>query len=216
MLRAGQRAGCSNGDRGREFGGVAFRCAARQGSSREQTVAAKQMRRHQPAANPGQQQSPLSVVTSQQTAAAQHATLGSRCPSGQSAQPVQQQTQRSSSCSRSPPSGGQTAFGSGAPGPLCSPAQTLAQGLSRRVRDVAQGRPRLVRAGALAFITVSFSTAAISQVIAPGFIDPALGEETPLAAACRSCCCCLCRSCHLLLHARRCGWLPPPAHSLHI
>ena len=91
------------------------------------------------------------------------------------------------------------------------PEMVLARGLSRRVRKVAEGRPRLVRAGALALITVSFSTASISQVIAPGFIDPALGEETP-TAACR---CCLCRPCHLLLHPCRCGWLPPPALSLH-
>ena len=45
-----------------------------------------------------------------------------------------------------------------------------------RVRDLQCGRPRAVRLGALALITVTFATAYLCQVVAPGFVDPALGE----------------------------------------
>lgn len=56
------------------------------------------------------------------------------------------------------------------------PELALARGLSRRVRDLSTGRPRLVRLAALTVITSSFSAAYCCQIAAPGFVDPSLGE----------------------------------------
>ena len=55
------------------------------------------------------------------------------------------------------------------------PELALQRGLSRRVRDLGEGRPQLVYWGALAVTTVSFAAAYTCQIIAPGFVDPALG-----------------------------------------
>lgn len=52
------------------------------------------------------------------------------------------------------------------------PELALARGLSRRVRGMSAGRPRLVRGAALALITVSFSAAYLCQVAAPGVRAP--------------------------------------------
>lgn len=57
------------------------------------------------------------------------------------------------------------------------PELALARGLSRRVRDLEHGRPRLVRLAALSVITSSFSAAYCCQIVAPGFVDPSLGEQ---------------------------------------
>ncbi|KAI7839517.1 hypothetical protein COHA_006784 [Chlorella ohadii] len=54
------------------------------------------------------------------------------------------------------------------------PELALARGLSRRVRDLSTGRPRLVRLAALTVITSSFSAAYCCQIAAPGFVDPSL------------------------------------------
>ncbi|EFN51960.1 hypothetical protein CHLNCDRAFT_139635 [Chlorella variabilis] len=54
------------------------------------------------------------------------------------------------------------------------PELALQRGLSRRVRDLGEGRPQLVYWGALAVTTVSFAAAYTCQIIAPGFVDPAL------------------------------------------
>lgn len=68
------------------------------------------------------------------------------------------------------------------------PELALARGLSRRVRGLSAGRPRLVRWAALAVITVSFSTAYLCQVTAPGALPacPRLDSSgRGGAAACR-------------------------------
>jgi hypothetical protein len=64
---------------------------------------------------------------------------------------------------------------SGQPPPL-RPEVQLKRGLSRRVRDLGTRSPRLVYHGALCITTVTFSVAFLCQVVAPGFVDAALGE----------------------------------------
>lgn len=64
------------------------------------------------------------------------------------------------------------------------PDIALRRGLSSRVRGLQQGRPRLVRLAALAAITLTFATAYLCQVIAPGFVDPAMSERQGRAEAC--------------------------------
>lgn len=54
------------------------------------------------------------------------------------------------------------------------PELALMRGLSRRVRSLSAGRPRLVRLGFLSLITVSFASACLCQIVAPGFIDPSI------------------------------------------
>ncbi|KAL4420784.1 hypothetical protein ABPG75_010440 [Micractinium tetrahymenae] len=54
------------------------------------------------------------------------------------------------------------------------PELALQRGLSSRVRDLQHGQPRLVRLAALSVITLTFATAYLCQVIAPGFVDPAM------------------------------------------
>lgn len=57
------------------------------------------------------------------------------------------------------------------------PDIALQRGLSSRVRSLQQGRPRLARLAALSAITLTFATAYLCQVIAPGFVDPAMSER---------------------------------------
>jgi hypothetical protein len=56
------------------------------------------------------------------------------------------------------------------------PEVPLARGLSRRVREAGRSRPRLVYYSALSATTLTFSVAFLCQVVAPGFVDAALGE----------------------------------------
>lgn len=56
------------------------------------------------------------------------------------------------------------------------PEVPLARGLSRRVREAGRSRPRLVYYSALSATTLTFSIAFLCQVVAPGFVDAALGE----------------------------------------
>ena len=72
---------------------------------------------------------------------------------------------------------GNAAAGEPIPDPPPRPELALARGLSRRVRDLSTGRPRLVRLAALTVITSSFSAAYCCQIAAPGFVDPSLGEQ---------------------------------------
>lgn len=67
------------------------------------------------------------------------------------------------------------------------PELALQRGLSRRVRDLGEGRPQLVYWGALAVTTVSTAAAGTFQIIAPGFVDPALGEAARCGALHASC-----------------------------
>lgn len=50
-------------------------------------------------------------------------------------------------------------------------------GVSKRIAQLHAARPRLVSVGALAAITCANSGAFICQMVAPGFVDPSLGEE---------------------------------------
>ena len=61
-------------------------------------------------------------------------------------------------------------------GPLPPPRPDLAvsRGLSRRVRDYGERKPRAVRAAALATLTATFAIACGSQISAPGFVDASL------------------------------------------
>lgn len=82
------------------------------------------------------------------------------------------------------------AWGGGTPGflpgdhPPPRPELALRRGLSRRVRDASGTRPRLVRYGALALVTVSFSSAYCCQIVAPGYVDPSIGGRAGGRAVC--------------------------------
>ncbi len=56
------------------------------------------------------------------------------------------------------------------------PAAPLQRGLSARFEGLAQQRPRLHRALALAGLVVFSVGVATGQVVAPGFVDPSIGE----------------------------------------
>ena len=66
----------------------------------------------------------------------------------------------------------------GQPPPL-RPEMPVRHGLTRRVLNMGAKHPWLVYHGALAITTVTFSIALLSQLVAPGYVDAALGELQP-------------------------------------
>ena len=116
------------------------------------------------------------------TAAVQQSEAASGCPASSAAPvapaPAPQHASRSFALAQQQAASfvrpGSQAAEVAADDPPPRPELALARGLSRRVRDLSRGRPRLVRLAALAVITSSFSAAFCCQIAAPGFVDPSL------------------------------------------